>query len=83
MNETERFQWLKQRAWDDRDLDLYTFYGSIEHELERLRSFGHVVALFYERGGITDEGWNTLFESLFDAGLLSEPEEVEDASASE
>lgn len=68
----ERLQQLKQDAWDDRDLDLFEFYNGIEYELKRLGAVGQLVARFYKRGGITDEGWNTLFEALFDAGLLNE-----------
>lgn len=72
MNEAERIQTLKRAAWDAGDLELFEFYNGIEFELARLRMVARVVGMFYTRGGIDDEGWNTLFEVLSDAGAIPE-----------
>lgn len=74
MNEVEQFQALKRAAWDDRDIALFEFYNGIEFELARLRKVARIIGLFYARGGIDDEGWNTLFEALSDAGVLPDQE---------
>jgi hypothetical protein len=78
--EAERIRALKRTAWDAGDLALFEFFNGIEYELTRLRAVGRVVAAFYQRGGIDDAGWNTLFESLFDAGLLNDSDKDEESS---
>lgn len=77
----ERLDALKQAAFEARDIDLYEFYHHIESELNRLGAVGKIVAKFYQKGGIDDEGWNTLFEALFDAGLLEDSEQNDQEGA--
>ena len=77
MNQAEYIQALKRAAWDNHDLALFEFYNHLEYDLQRLRAVGRAIAGLYEKGG-SDATWNALFEALFDAGLLTEPDIQED-----
>jgi hypothetical protein len=77
MPEQERFAELKRQAWEDRDLDLFEFYSSLEYELKCMRAVGRACAGLWRHGG-NDATWNAMFEALSDAGLLVAEEAEED-----
>lgn len=57
-------------AADERDFEFYNFLSRVRRELERHRAVAVVVASIYEKGGFSEDKWQSLFEALFDAGLL-------------